>query len=326
MNKIFLSEYKLAAVTIFALLTAVLSIFTGSSGFMADKPEIFRTIVFSIRIPRAILGFITGSSLAASGMVFQTLFRNPLATPYTLGVSSGASLGAAISIILPSFFFLPSVISTPVFAFVGALVSIAIIYSIMKITRGFDITVLLLAGVAVSFTFSSLIMLAHYAADASQSYRIMHWLMGSLDTYGIKDILRTLPFFILVTAVTFIFSNELDMFGMSEEMAKSKGVNTKKVRLILFFTVSISTGGIVSVTGPIGFVGMMAPHICRLFTGWAHRKRIPATLVFGGGFLMFCDFLSRIVAAPAEIPTGIITAITGGPFFIWLLYRLKRLP
>ncbi|MFO7736297.1 MAG: iron ABC transporter permease [bacterium] len=326
MNKVFLSEHKLVAVTLFALVTAFLSIFTGSSGFIADDLETFRTIVFSIRIPRAILGFITGSSLAVSGMVFQTLFRNPMATPYTLGVSSGASLGAAISIIIPSFFFLPDIVSTPIFAFAGALLSIAVIYSIMRIIREFDITILLLAGVAVSFTFSSLIMLAHYTADASQSYRIMHWLMGSLDTYGIKDILRTLPFFILVTAVTFIFSNELDMFGMSEEMAKSKGVDTKKVRFILFLTVSISTGGIVSVTGPIGFVGMMAPHICRLFTGWAHKKRIPITLVFGGGFLMFCDLLARVAAAPAEIPTGIITAITGGPFFIWLLYRLKRLP
>jgi cobalamin transport system permease protein len=252
-------------------------------------------------------------------MVFQAIFRNSLATPFTLGVSSGAALGAAayIRFGLPVAVF--GIPGTSVSAFGGALMSILLVYGITRARKGFSIATMLLAGVAVSFFFSSLNLFTQYISDFTQTFRIIRWLMGGIAVAGFDSFWRILPFVAIGTAFVLYLTNELNLFTAGEEIAATRGVDVVKVRRILFFAASLMVGGVVAVAGPIGFVGMMSPHICRIFVGPDHRYLTPATILFGGIFLTLSDTLARTVIAPAEIPVGVITALLGGPFFIWLL-------
>ncbi len=276
-------------------------------------------IFWRIRVPRVSVSFIAGSALALAGMVFQAVFRNSLATPYTLGVSSGAALGAALYIR----FGLPLVVlgipGTSMSAFAGAMISILMVYGITRARRGFSTATMLLAGVAVSFFFSSVNLFTQYISDFTQTFRIIRWLMGGIQVVGFVSLWRMLPFIAVGMLCVFYMTNELNLFMTGEEIAAARGVDVIKVRRVLFFAASFMVGGVVAVCGPIGFVGLMAPHICRIFVGPDHRNLIPATILFGGTFLTLCDTLARTMIAPAEIPVGIITALLGGPFFIWLL-------
>ncbi len=276
-------------------------------------------IFWKLRVPRVAVSFLAGAALAISGMVFQAIFRNSLATPFTLGVSSGAALGAAayIRFGLPAAVF--GIPGTSVSAFGGALISILLVYGITRARKGFSTATMLLAGVAVSFFFSSLNLFTQYISDFTQTFRIIRWLMGGIEVAGFDSVWRLLPFVAIGTAFVVYLTNELNQFTTGEEIAASRGVNVVRVRRILFFAASLMVGGVVAVAGPIGFVGMMSPHICRIFVGPDHRYLTPATILFGGIFLTLSDTLARTVIAPAEIPVGVITALLGGPFFIWLL-------
>ena len=276
-------------------------------------------IFWKIRVPRTIVAFLAGSALACCGIVFQAMFRNPLATPFTLGVSSGASLGAAIYVWLGFSFGFLGMSGISLFAFVGALTAILIVWGITQLRGSFSTTTMLLAGVAVSFFFSSLILFLQYLSDFAQSFRILRWLMGGLEVLGYDSVFGLFPVVLSGVLVLTILRHELDLLTTGEDLATSRGVDVRKVRAILFLVTSIMVGGVVSVCGPIGFVGMMAPHICRLLTGWNHRYLLPASFLFGGTFLTLCDTFARTFIAPVEIPVGIITALLGGPFFIWLL-------
>jgi len=285
--------------------------------------EMTTQILTQIRIPRVLLAFIVGAGLAICGLVFQAMFNNPLATPFTLGVASGASLGAAIAVSFSLSFTLLGIDSTSVLAFIGALVTISFVYGISRFGSGFSIGTLLLSGVAVSFFFSSLILLIQYLSDVTDSFRILRWLMGNLSIVGYTDIVRLLPIVGLVIAIIFYFRGELNLLMAGDEIALSRGVAVRKVRYILFLSTSVCIGAIVALCGPIGFVGMMVPHICRLLIGQDHRWLIPASCLFGGGFLILCDGVARLAIAPAEIPVGVITTLLGGPFFLWLLIRSR---
>ncbi len=276
-------------------------------------------IFWKLRVPRVAVSFLAGAALAISGMVFQAIFRNSLATPFTLGVSSGAALGAVayIRFGLPVAVF--GIPGTSVSAFGGALMSIFLVYGITRARKGFSIGTMLLAGVAVSFFFSSVILFTQYISDFTQTFRIIRWLMGGLEVAGFASVWRILPFVAIGAACVLYLTNELNLLTTGEEIAASRGVDVVKVRRTLFFAASLMVGGVVAVCGPIGFVGMMSPHICRIFVGPDHRYLTPATILFGGIFLTLCDTLARTVIAPAEIPVGVITALLGGPFFIWLL-------
>jgi len=276
-------------------------------------------IFWKIRIPRVIIAFCTGAVLAISGMAFQALFRNPLATPFTLGVTSGAAFGAAVYVKIGFLFSLLGFSGQSLFSFVGALVSILIVYGLTQVKRGFTTATMLLAGVAVSFFFSSLILFIQYLSDFTHSFRIIRWLMGGFEIVGFRPVFTILPFVIIGSAVVFLVKHELNLMMLGEDIAISRGVNVKSIKTFLFFATSLMVGGVVSVSGPIGFVGMMSPHICRLFIGHDHRYLTPATFMFGGIFLTLCDTLSRTLISPAEIPVGVITALLGGPFFLWLL-------
>jgi len=276
-------------------------------------------IFWKLRAPRVLIAFMAGAGLGVSGMAFQAMFKNPLATPFTLGVSSGASFGAAVYVMIGLPFTILGVPGVSISAFFGAVASILIVYGLTRVRKGFSTATMLLAGVAVSFFFSSVIMFAQYMSDFTRSFRILRWLMGGLEVAGYESVLNMAPFVVAGVALIVFFSRELNLLMTGEEIAISRGVDARRVKALVFFATSLMVGAVVAVCGPIGFVGMMAPHICRLIVGADHRALAPATIMFGGVFLTMCDTLARTIIAPAEIPVGVVTATLGGPFFLWLL-------
>ncbi len=278
-----------------------------------------KTVFWQIRVPRVCIGFLAGAGLAACGMAFQAMFRNALATPFTLGVAGGASLGAALYVRLGLSFAVLSVSGVSVFAFVGALGAICLVYGLTRLRRGFSTATMLLAGIAVNLFFSSLILLIQYLSDFTHSFQILRWLMGGLDIMGYESVLNLVPMVVIGILVLFALTHELNLMAAGEELAISRGVNVHRIKQVLFLATSVCVGGVVAVCGPIGFVGMMVPHICRLLVGGNHRRLLPACCLFGGSFLILCDTTARTLIAPAEIPVGVITSVLGGPFFVWLL-------
>jgi iron complex transport system permease protein len=290
----------------------------------STNPEIQQHILTQLRIPRILFAFIAGAGLAVCGMVFQAMFRNPLATPFTLGVASGASLGAALYVFLGFSFSIMSIDGSTFAAFLGSLIAISFVYSISRLRSGFSTETLLLTGVAISFFFSSLILFTQYMSNVSDSFQILRWLMGSLTTVGYRDVLQLLPFVSACIVVILWLSRELNLLMAGDDIALSRGLAVQKTRYLLFFVTSLCVGAIVALCGPIGFIGMMVPHICRLLIGSDHHWLTPATLLFGGSFLIICDTISRLIIAPAEIPVGVITTLLGGPFFLWLLIKSRN--
>ena len=277
-------------------------------------------ILWKIRIPRVWLAFLAGAALATSGMAFQAMFRNPLATPFTLGVASGASLGASLAIHLGLTFSLLGFSGVCWFAMAGAMLAILIVYGLSRARQGFSTATMLLAGVAVSFFFSSLIVILQYLSDPGSTFRMLRWVMGGLgNVIDFDDVLGVFPFVVTGLLIVFYLTHELNLITTGEELATARGVEVNRTKVVLFFAASVMVGAVVAVCGPIGFVGLMAPHICRLVIGPDHRYLTPATLLFGGAFLAACDTVARTVIAPTELPVGILTALLGGPFFLWLL-------
>jgi len=286
-----------------------------------EKGSVAYKIFWNMRLPRVIVAFLSGAMFALCGMVFQAMFRNPLVAPSTLGVSVGASFGAATYIWLNFSFHILGISGISFFAFAGALFAISIVWTLAKVEYGASTAKMLLAGIAVSFFFASLIMLIQYLSDISQSFRITRWLMGSLFVYGYQPLWDLLPFVVIGMIVICYFTQELNLLTTGEEIAISRGVDVQRFNKILFIIMSFIIGGIVSVVGPISFVGIIAPHCCRLLVGFDHRYLVPATALFGGLLLIVCDAVARSIVSPAEIPVGIVTALLGGPFFLWLLQK-----
>jgi iron complex transport system permease protein len=317
--------WRLAILSLFAVVVLGGAPFVGMqqippSALWRQADDTAVVVLWELRIPRVCLAFLAGASLAQSGMAFQAMFRNPLATPFTLGVASGASLGAAVYIRLGLAFSLWKISGGSIFAFGGAVLSILAVYGLTRARRGFSTATMLLAGVAMGMFFSSLILLIQYVSDFTQTFRILRWVMGGLEKgVGFDEVLSVLPFAVAGSLLVLSLTHELNLITTGEELAASRGVEVHRTKMALFFAASLMVGAVVAVCGPIGFVGLMAPHICRLLIGPDHRYLTPATLLFGGAFLILCDTLARTVMAPTELPVGIITALLGGPFFLWLL-------
>ncbi|NWK56882.1 iron ABC transporter permease [Verrucomicrobiaceae bacterium N1E253] len=278
-------------------------------------------IFWQIRVPRVLLSFLAGVGLSLGGVVFQAMFRNPLATPFTLGVAGGASFGVALWVHLGISFSLLGVSGVSLAALLGAMLSIVLLYGIAKASGKLSPMTMLLGGVAISFFFSSLIMLLQYLMDAGNSFRVIHWLMGDMGRADADSVLQVFPFVGSGALIAMVLRRELNLLTVSDDLAASRGVNVEQVRVVLFFAVSLMVAGIITVCGPIGFVGIMAPHICRLIVGANHRILVPCAALFGGVFLTLCDTVARSVTDSAEIPVGVVTALLGGPFFLWLLFR-----
>jgi len=277
------------------------------------------TIFFRIRLPRILLAVLTGASLSLAGVVFQALLRNPLATPYTLGVSSGGALGAVLMIKLGISIPLLGFTTIQSAAFAGSLLTILLVYFLARRHGRISINTMILAGVTISYFFGAMILMLHFLADFTETRQMIRWMMGGLDIVNYSLVLRTLPVLLICYLVLFSNSRMFNILSISEETALSKGVSVKRVQMITFVTASLITGIVVAVSGPIGFVGLIVPHFLRMFVGVDHRYLIPASVFFGGGFLALCDTLARTIIAPVDVPVGIITAILGGPFFLWML-------
>lgn len=307
-----------------ALMTVAFAVAIGPRGALLSLlpgDPVEARIVREIRLPRVSLGFLAGAALATAGMAFQALFRNALATPYTLGVSAGASLGAAIYMHAG---ISASVAGIPGYAFaalIGAMVSISVVYAVARAAAGFSSSTLLLAGVAIGFLFTSMILAIQYVGDVTTSFRIGRWLLGGLEVVGFAPVVQVLPFAVAGITILLAISRELDLLVIGEESAAAHGVPVTTVRQLVFAAASLMVGGVVATCGPIGFVGLVVPHIGRIVLGPSHRALAPFSVLAGGTFLVACDAVGRTVVAPVEIPVGIITALIGGPFFLMMLIQ-----
>jgi len=278
-------------------------------------------IFFIARLPRAVAAALVGGTLAAAGVVFQALLRNPLATPYTLGVSAGASLGAMIAITFGAM--LPAAgIATASLA--GAILAVLVVYVLATARhRGLSTTVLLLAGVTLNAFFSALILFVQYLSDFAETFRALRWLMGNLDVVGYGPIVAALPFVAAAFGAFAWLARPLNLLSIGADAAAARGVNVARAHRVAFFSASVATGAAVSVGGPIGFVGIIVPHLVRIIVGADHRLVLPASTCFGAAFLVACDAVARTALSPLELPVGIVTAVIGGPFFLWLLLRSR---
>lgn len=279
-------------------------------------------IFFVARLPRVLAGALVGATLAAAGVVLQALLRNPLATPFTLGVSAGASLGAMLAVTLRLEFGLLGITSIPLASFGGSIVATGIVYALaVSQRRGLSTNVLLLAGVTLNAFFSALILFVQYVADFAEALRAIRWMMGGLDVASYTPIIAALPFVLLACAAFAFMPRTLNLLSIGGDAAASRGVDVASAQRLAFFSASLATGAAVSLGGPIGFIGIIVPHLVRLLVGSDHRIVLPASALFGAAFLVLCDLAARTVMAPLEIPVGVVTALIGGPFFLWLLVK-----
>ncbi len=286
-----------------------------------------RRILFQLRLPRVLMAGLAGAALAMSGAVFQGLLRNPLAEPYTLGVSSGASMGAVLAIVTGARQTFWGMTPIPLFALAGALIAMLAVYFMARGMQGRRAgsrsAALLLAGICMAMTFQSVILLAHYTADYGNSYRMLRWLMGGLGVVGYQSILQVLPLVIPGMFLQLLVATDLNVLATGEHLARTKGTEVDSVFRASYFGASLTTAGVVAVVGPIGFVGLIVPHMVRPLTGPDHRLLLPASGALGAAFLILCDAAARTIFAPAELPVGVLTALLGGPFTIALLLRRR---
>jgi len=279
-------------------------------------------IFFIARLPRVLAGALVGASLATAGVVFQALLRNPLATPFTLGVSAGASLGAMLVMILGIGVTAGPVSAVPLASFAGAAVATLIVYVLATpYRRAMSTAVLLLAGVTLNSFFSAIIMFVQYVADFAEAYRAARWLMGDLDVGSFDPVIAAVPLVVISFGMFALLPSALNVLSLGPDAAATRGVDVARTQRLAFFSAALATSAAVSLAGPIGFIGIVVPHLVRLLVGVDHRIVLPASALFGATFLVVCDLGARTLLAPVEIPVGIVTAMIGGPFFLWLLVR-----
>ena len=303
-------------------------IILGSAPFFGQIPLTFSSILqynsiehqifFDIRLPRLLLAFFVGGILALGGLIFQTVFRNPMSTPFTLGIASGATLFTAIAIVLGFS------TASPLFSFFGAMLTVLILFGVTGKFKSNDSTSLLLVGIALSFFYAAALMVMFYISSMQESYEIMRFTMGSLDIVGFENIyiLAFVSVFFLI--VIYHYSYEIRLLLTSYEFAYLKGINVKKINYILLFTVSLAVGVAVSFTGPIGFVGLIIPHILKVIYKQSADRLIFPIFFYGGVFLVLCDLISRNIGTVTDMPIGVVTSFLGAPFFIYLIMSKRR--
>jgi len=283
------------------------------------------TIFFELRIPRVLFAFFAGVILSLSGLLFQTLFRNALMTPYTLGISSGAVLGAGIAIKLGLGTIVFGITAMSLFGFMGAILTVFLLIYLSQFLKSSQYESLLLLGIALSLFYTSALMIVFYLGDTMQNDMLIRFTMGSLSVIGWQSPISLGIIAFLLFLTIYMYRFELQLLSISDESARLKGVDTKKVTLILLIVSSFGIGTLVSISGPIGFIGLIVPHIVTRLYPLTVNNRIFKTALFGGFFLVFCDTITRVIQTQSELPIGIVTALIGGPFFIYLIIsRSKR--
>lgn len=315
---------------VFVSVISFLSLCIGSGGFyfkklmftLPAKGSAEYAILFDIRLPRIILGFAVGGALSLAGVLLQGMFRNPLVEPYTLGISGGAALGVALSIIFKTAKHF-GVVFMPLAGFLGAIVVITLLYSLSVKKRILKMYELLLCGVMLSFICSSFLMLIMAVSKVTDLHGIVFWMMGSLEEPNTVLVWATVVASILGLLVSYFFCFDLNALLLGEEEALHLGVNIERTKKFIFITASLLTGISVSVAGIIGFVGLLIPHLVRMFVGNDYRILNIASFLLGGAFLILCDTLARVIISPLELPVGVITGILGGSLFIYTILKKK---
>lgn len=296
----------------------VIDIIIFGNGTAAEK-----FIIFEIRVPRAITGIFVGASLALAGVLLQALFRNPMADPYVLGISAGAGTGAAIAILFGISIIISGVsVSIMLFAFIGAIIEIFIVYEIAKTKEYISTTRLLLSGIAVGMFFGGILMIILIFSH-EQVHSILAWLFGSLASSKWTNVsIVIIPFFVFLI-IAFFLSRDLNALLLGEETAQHLGIDIENLKKIILISTSMITACAVSVSGLIGFVGLVVPHVARILFGANHKILIPVSVLLGAIALLSTDILARMLIPPVELPVGVITAFFGIPLFLYLLRKAK---
>ena len=274
-------------------------------------------LFWDIRLPRVLVAFFAGAILSLGGLLFQSLFKSPMSTPYTLGVASGSTLGVAFAIV----FGFTAWVS--LFGFFGALVTVIVLFTLATRLKSYETNALLLVGIALSFFYNAALMILFYLSDESQSFQIIRFTMGSVDVVGLEHTVPIILGSIGLLVLSLLYKKELKLLLTSNDYAYLKGVNVKRTNTILLVSVSIAVGICVSLTGPIGFVGLIIPHILKSIHKKSAEQLIVPIFFYGGFFLVVSDLIARNLGSSSEIPIGIITAFLGGPFFIYLIIKRR---
>ena len=279
-------------------------------------------IFFVARLPRVLAAALVGSSLALAGVVFQALLRNPLASPDTLGVSAGASLGAMLAITFDSDVSLLGMSAVPLASFAGSVGALLVVYGLSVVRRrGTSTMVLLLGGVTLTALLSAVMGFVQFMADFTQTFRNVRWMMGSLDVAAYPPLVAALVPMALAWAGMATLPRVLDLISVGAESAAARGVDVARTERVALVSASLATGAAVSLAGPVAFIGIVVPHLVRLLVGADHRLVLPGSALFGATLLIACDVVARTAFAPLELPVGIVTAMIGGPVFLWLLFK-----
>ncbi len=279
--------------------------------------EVEANILFEIRLPRLVLGALVGAVLAVAGAAYQGVFRNALADPFLLGVAAGAGLGATIAFAITR----ESVLLAP-FAFIGGLAAVGVTYALGRSVGGRSATSLILAGVAVA-AFATAVQTYILQQNVETLREVYSWILGRLVTVGWSDVVELLPYAVAATAVIFASRRLLDVLSLGDDEARALGVDVGKVRAVVVVAATLATAAAVSVSGLIGFVGIIVPHTIRLLFGWSYRVIVPLSILFGSAFLMLADVAARTLVSPAELPIGVVTAFFGAPFFLLVLRTMR---
>jgi iron complex transport system permease protein len=294
-----------------------------SGAVLTAEARPFDTILFDLRLPRTLLMALVGAALSGSGAAYQGLFRNPLADPYLIGVASGGGLGAVLAMSVRWPYTSVGLLAVPLSAFAGALLTVFIVYQMARIGRTIPVTNLILAGVAVS-SFATALSSFWMINSTGEVRRALVWLLGGSTLSGWQPVLAVLPYVVIGLGALLTLGHALNVLQFGDEQAKQLGLPTEHVRRLIIVAATMTTAAAVSFAGIIGFVGLIVPHIVRLAWGGDYRRVLPLAMLNGAALLLVADVLARVVMAPQEIPVGIITALAGGPFFLWVLRRSKQ--
>jgi iron complex transport system permease protein len=294
-------------------------------GLMIESnwPETVNTIILQVRLPHTALLILTGAALAGSGAAYQGLFRNPLADPYLIGVASGAGLGAVLALTIHWPSTILGMYTIPLSAFVGALITILVVYSLARVGQTVPTTSLILAGVVFGSFATALTSLLMIQSDA-ELRRALSWMLGGAMITGWEPVLVMLPYIIIGLGAILLSGHSLNVLQFGEEQAQQLGLPIERIKLLIIIFASLTTAAAVAFAGIIGFIGLIVPHIVRMRWGPNYRRLIPLSIIGGASALLFADLIARVMFAPQVIPVGIVTALAGAPFFLWILQRAKK--
>ena len=292
---------------------------------VSDISQTAEVIIMQIRLPRVLCGALVGAALATAGVIYQGIFRNPMADPYVIGAMSGASLGSALVIVLGVGVALLGVNTLQIFAFFGSLATVLFVYTISRSGSRVPVTMLLLTGIAITYFQSAIVTFLQVIASDRLLHGLTFWLIGSLaPTENWNRVWSIFPLIAVGILISYLYSRDLNILALGEDQAQHLGVETEKVKRILLICGALLTAAAVSISGLIGFVGLIIPHLTRVVIGPDHRVLLPTAAIVGASFLMICDAIARVAMGSGEAPVGVITALSGGPFFIYLLRRRKK--